>query len=175
MKRREFVKSAALSAAALGAGNVAKGAVGRAAASATAPEAIKAVLLHLGHNMWCDWFPEGMDLSKFEKGLPDTTLRCKDDLWRKVTDHAAAKGMNMVVIDLGRSVVTQPPWACHHRVMERGKLRARLNQLRGMGLEPIPAELLHHAQWVAEVLSPHAFRPPTQGVRGRAARCRQDL
>jgi hypothetical protein len=95
MKRREFVKSAALSAAALGAGNVAKGAVGRAAASATAPEAIKAVLLHLGHNMWCDWFPEGMDLSKFEKGLPDTTLRCKDDLWRKVTDHAAAKGMNM--------------------------------------------------------------------------------
>ena len=105
MKRREFVKSAALSAAALGAGNVAKGAVGRAAASATAPEAIKAVLLHLGHNMWCDWFPEGMDLSKFEKGLPDTTLRCKDDLWRKVTDHAAAKGMNMVVIDLGEGVV----------------------------------------------------------------------
>ena len=27
-----------------------------------APGEIKAVLLHLGHNMWCDWFPEGFDL-----------------------------------------------------------------------------------------------------------------
>ena len=139
MKRREFVKSAALSAAALGAGNVAKGAVGRAAASATAPEAIKAVLLHLGHNMWCDWFPEGMDLSKFEKGLPDTTLRCKDDLWRKVTDHAAAKGMNMIVIDLGEGAV----YPSHPELAITGswsveKLRAELNRLRGMGLEPIP-------------------------------------
>ena len=26
---------------------------------------VKAVLLHLGHNMWCDWFPPDMDLSKF--------------------------------------------------------------------------------------------------------------
>ena len=24
---------------------------------------IKALLLHHGHNMWCDWFPEDMDLA----------------------------------------------------------------------------------------------------------------
>ena len=79
MNRREFVKSAALSAAAVGVGGVAAGA-GQAFATATGPEAIRAVLLHLGHNMWCDWFPPDIDLSKFSTGLPDTTLRCKDDL-----------------------------------------------------------------------------------------------
>ncbi len=89
MNRREFVKAATLSAAAVGLGGVARGA-GQAFVPATGPEAIKGVLLHLGHNMWCDWFPPGIDLSKFEMGLPDTTLRCKDELWRKVTDHAAA-------------------------------------------------------------------------------------
>ena len=62
-------------------------------------DAIKALLLHLGHNMWCDWFPEDMDLAALSAryagqdgfSLPDTELRSKTDLWRKVTDHAAAK------------------------------------------------------------------------------------
>ena len=131
MNRREFVKSAALSAAAVGLGGVVVRA-GQAFAPATAPEAIKAVLLHLGNNMWCDWFPPDIDLSKFEKGLPDTTLRCKGDLWRKVTDHAAAKELNMVVIDLGEGVV----YPSHPELAIAGswsvnKLRAELDRLRG--------------------------------------------
>ena len=64
MNRREFVKSAALSAASVGLSCGARGAV-QAFVPATGPEAIKAVLLHLGHNMWCDWFPPDTDLSKF--------------------------------------------------------------------------------------------------------------
>ena len=48
---------------------------------------IKALLLHLGHNMWCDWFPPDIDTKGMEK-LPDTVLRNKDDLWRKTTDYA---------------------------------------------------------------------------------------
>ena len=71
MNRREFVKSAALSAATFGLGGVARGAA-PASAPARGPEAIRAVLLHLGHNMWCDWFPPDIDLSKFSTGLPDT-------------------------------------------------------------------------------------------------------
>jgi hypothetical protein len=53
MNRREFVKSAELAAAAVGFGGGARGA-GQSFASATTPEAIKAVLLHLGRNMWCE-------------------------------------------------------------------------------------------------------------------------
>ena len=75
----------------------------------TAPGEIKAFLLHLGHNMWCDWFPPDVDLNIVKAALPpngstpfpDTELRNNDDLWRKATDYIAAKGMNMIVVDLG--------------------------------------------------------------------------
>ena len=95
MDRREFITAGAMAAAGLG----------MRTAWAADPKEIKAVLLHLGFNMWCDWFPEGTDLSKHPKAVPDKVLRNRDDLWRKATDHAAAKGMNMIVIDLGEGVV----------------------------------------------------------------------
>ena len=55
-----------------------------------APGEIKALLLHLGHNMWCDWIPDDMDAAAVTAGYEtgrspalDTALRSKDDLWRK--------------------------------------------------------------------------------------------
>ena len=103
--RREFLKVSAMSATA--------GLVGCASSKAIPPWTgtgqIRAFLLHLGHNMWCDWYPEDFDFAMLDEKrrgrLPDVELRSKDPLWRKVTDHAAAKGVNMIVIDLGEGLV----------------------------------------------------------------------
>ena len=100
---------------------------------------VRAVLVHLGHNMWCDWFPADVDTSRIEKGLPDAKLATRDDLWRKAIDHSAAKGMNMVVVDLGEGVV----YPSHPELAIEGswspeKLKAELARMRALGLEVIP-------------------------------------
>ena len=67
---------------------------------------IRALLLHLGHNMWCDWFPADVDPAACPNApKPDTKLRNRDDLWRKATDYAVSKGVNMIVIDVGEGLV----------------------------------------------------------------------
>ena len=112
-----------------------------------ATDEIKALLLHLGHNMWCDWFPDYIDmdaLSARYKGdtgfqLPDTQLRSNDELWRKVTDHAAAKGLNMIVVDLGEALV----YPSHPELAIKGswspdKMRDEIRRLNALGLEVIP-------------------------------------
>ena len=136
--RRDFVASAALVAAGI--------ASKTSLAGFTAPGEIKALLLHLGHNMWCDWFPEGFDLKAAMAGipegrtpLPDTQLRSRDDLWRKATGHAAAKGLNMIVIDIGEGLV----YPSHPELAIKGswtpeKLRAEIARLNALGLEVIP-------------------------------------
>ena len=104
--RREFIASASLAAS---------GCVFARTPLAhfVAPGEIKAFLLHLGHNMWCDWVPPDVDLNVVKDALPpngstplpDTELRNKGDLWRTATDYIAARGMNMIVVDLGEGLV----------------------------------------------------------------------
>ena len=132
--RRDFIASAAMAAA----GCAAKTSL----ASFAAPGEIRAFLLHLGHNMWCDWFPEDVDLKAAVAGmpagrtpLPDAVLRSKDELWRQVTDHIAAKGMNMIVIDLGEGLV----YPSHPELAIKGswtpeKLRAEIARLNKLGI-----------------------------------------
>ena len=36
---------------------------------------IRAMLLHLGHNMWCDWIPSDVDPGKCKAPKPDCDLR----------------------------------------------------------------------------------------------------
>ena len=137
--RREFLKVSAMSATA--------GLVGCASSKAIPPWTgtgqIRAFLLHLGHNMWCDWYPEGFDFAMLDEKrrgrLPDVELRSKDPLWRRVTDYAAAKGVNMIVIDLGEGLV----YPSHPELAIKGswspdKMRDEIVRLRGMGIEAIP-------------------------------------
>ena len=137
--RREFLKISAMSATA--------GLVGCASSKAIPPWTgagqIRAFLLHLGHNMWCDWYPEGFDFAMLDEKrrgrLPDVKLRSKDPLWRRVTDYAAAKGVNMIVIDLGEGLV----YPSHPELAIKGswspdKMRDEIVRLRGMGIEAIP-------------------------------------
>ena len=72
---------------------------------------IRALYIRLGNNMWCDWPVQtmGSDLQEAVKLLPenkrpDLRLTTVDSLWRKVTDYAAANGVNMLVVDLGEGL-----------------------------------------------------------------------
>ncbi len=122
-------------------------ATGARPAPFTASGEIKALLLHLGHNMWCDWFPEDLDMRELiascadqrELSLPDAELRSKDALWRRVTDHAAAKGLNMLVVDLGEGLA----YPSHPELAIKGswspdKMRAEIARLNALGLEVVP-------------------------------------
>ncbi len=139
ISRRTFLGSAAAMAAA---GCATSGKL----AGYTAPGEIKAVLFHLGHNMWCDWIPPGMDLAACSvtarpgrTPLPDTKLRSNDKLLGAACDHAAKKGMNMVVLDLGEGLV----YPSHPELAIEGswspdKMRDEIRRLNAMGLEVIP-------------------------------------
>ena len=137
--RREFVGMASMSALA----GIVGCASDRAVAAWRGQGSVKALLLHLGHNMWCDWYPADFDFSrldeKWQKRLPDTELRSKEPLWRKVTDHAAAKGVNMIVIDLGEGVV----YPSHPELAIKGswspdKMQGEIKRLNALGIEVIP-------------------------------------
>ena len=135
--RREFVELSAMSAAA--------GLVGcqsdKAAGSWGGSGEIKAFLLHLGHNMWCEWLPdELLETAKIEPQFKaDVKLRCKEEIWRRITGHMAARKLNMVVIDVGEAVV----YPSHPELAIEGswspdKMRDEVARLRGMGIEAIP-------------------------------------
>ena len=137
MNRREFIGGGVALAAMAGC----KGIGGAAAARGPIAKEgdIRSVLLHLGHNMWCDWYPDGFDTSAIEKGLPDTKLRCRDDLWRIAADHVAAKGMNQIVIDVGEGLVfPRHPELAIEGSWSAEKLAAEVGRLHGLGLEVIP-------------------------------------
>lgn len=68
---------------------------------------MKSVLLHLGHNLWCDWYPEGMQPAETvpSVGIPDGKLRCRRELFIECCDYAAEKGVDTIVVDCAEGVV----------------------------------------------------------------------
>ena len=134
--RRDFLKMSALCAGAAFSGCVS----GVAASGPLAKDGdYRALLLHLGNNMWCDWYPADADLSAIKDGLPDKKLRCRDDIWRQAVDYAAAKGMNMVVVDVGEGLAypSRPELAIEGS-WSAAKLASEVARLRSQGLEVVP-------------------------------------
>ena len=137
LNRRDFLGMTALAAGAAVTGCVTNGTCARG------PQAKdgdwRSVLLHLGHNMWCDWYPEGFDTSAITKGLPDTKLRCTDEIWRAQTDYAAKMGMNQIVIDVGEGIVyPRRPELAIEGSWSAEKMAAEVARLHALGLEVIP-------------------------------------
>ena len=99
-----------------------------------------AMLLHLGHNMWCDYLPEDMDNDALlGRDRPDTVLRNKDELWNKAVAHMAERKIDMLVIDVAEGLV----YPSHPELAIKGswtpeKLNAEVRRLRSMGIEAIP-------------------------------------
>lgn len=136
MNRRDFIRTAVLSAAALP----------MAGAFASRPDEIRAFLLHLGHNMWTDYLPDDMGNTVGPKnelivkdGILDTRLRQRDDLWLKATEHLARRGLNMLVLDLGEGLL----FPSHPELAIEGswtpdRMRSEITRLKAMGVELIP-------------------------------------
>ena len=97
-------------------------------------------LLHLGTNMWWD---EPQD---HENPIDRNWTSCALDyldfdekLWREVTAKMAESGMNMLVIDIGDALA----FPSHPELAIKGswpsaKLKAEVERLKSIGLEPIP-------------------------------------
>ena len=101
---------------------------------------ISAMLLHLGHNLWCDYLPEDMDNDMIlGKDKPDTVLRNKDEFWNRAIARMAERKLNMLVIDIAEGLV----YPSHPELAIKGswspeKLNAEVRRLRSLGIEAIP-------------------------------------
>ncbi len=131
MTRREFVTTAACAAAASAFG------APLSKSPAKAGGEIRSLLLHLGRNMW-GWTPPPTLTIKDYKPLA-TMLECREDLWRAATAHAAKRGLNMIVIDLGEAL----QYPSHPELAVKGawspdKMKDEIARLKSMGLEAIP-------------------------------------
>lgn len=134
MNRREFIKVSTCAAA-----GMAVAANNAVIPPWTKKDPIHAVLLHLGHNMWCEWLPDELMDTLGDGAKPDRKLRMKEELWRRVTDSMAEKKLNMLVIDIGEGLV----FPSHPELAIEGswtpdKLRDEILRLRAQGIEAIP-------------------------------------
>lgn len=102
---------------------------------------IWANLIHLSYNMWVDRpAEEAYDLEGYMKiicGSPK--LRFDKSLWDDLLPKMAENGVNMLMIDLGDGV----QYASHPEIAVEGawsvdELKAELEKLRKLGIEPIP-------------------------------------
>ena len=119
-------------------------------AFAKSPDEIRAVLLHMGMNMWGEWRAEG-EPKIAGKRYTNDAIHFSEDIWNRTIDHAKQAGLNMVVMDLGEFV----KYPSHPELAVKGswsaeRMQAEVKRLKQMGLEPIPKmnfSATHH-QWL---------------------------
>jgi len=138
MQRREFITSS-VAALVLGSGCVSSRRTAGSRPVPVGPDGIRSVLVHLGGNMWCDWYPDDIDRAKVGRSAPHLKMRTQEGPWRQVVDHAADRGLNQIVIDVGEGLV----YPSHPELAVEGswsaeKLAAEVDRLRDRGMEIIP-------------------------------------
>jgi len=101
-------------------------------------ELTKAVLLHLGMNMWHPSYAQ---------------LQTTDAFWRQTVDALVKAGMNMLLVDVGEGVVLPS----HPELSVRGswsaeKMRAEIARIRKLGVEVVPKLNFSatHDAWLGE-------------------------
>ena len=107
--------------------------------AATAGTMIWGLMLQLGHNMWAEAPLWGEPSEETRDKYAAPRNRTDEKLWYEVTEYAAKKGVNMVVIDLGEGMV----YPSHPELAVEGswsveRMKKELARLRSLGLEPIP-------------------------------------
>lgn len=132
--RRDFIGTASFAAAACAAGCATRG----AAPGLRAAGDMRAVLLHLGHNMWKD--------SQTEMGLSEPH-------WDKAVRHMAACGLNTLVVDVGEGM----RFESHPELAIRGswaadKVRDFVRSANALGIEVVPKLNFSacHDAWLGE-------------------------
>ena len=136
--RKEFLAGAAAFAA--------------APAFAKKPDEIRAVLLHMGMNMWGEWAAPGEPRIEGKRYTHDE-IYFSESIWNRTIDHANKRSFNMVVMDLGEFV----KYPSHPELAVKGswsaeRMHAEVKRLKKMGIEPIPKmnfSATHH-MWLKE-------------------------
>ena len=102
---------------------------------------IKAMLLHLGSNMWNEWLPEEVNRDEFlqAKRIPARKLQLNEDNWRKATDRMARQGIDTLLIDLGDAVT----FPSHPELAIGGswspdRMKAEIARLKSQGITAYP-------------------------------------
>ena len=82
------------------------------------------LMLQLGHNMWSERCPSN---------------RTDYAVWKEVTEYAAKKGVNTILIDCGEGMVyPSHPELAVEGSWDPARMKTELDRLRGLGLTPIP-------------------------------------
>ena len=113
----------------------------------------KAILLHLGNNMWGKKGCTNASLKHFADFGYSDTLKCDKETWVKVTNYAAERGLDTVVIDLGEGyVLDSHPELAVNGSWTKAELKAELDRLRSIGLTPIPKYNFSngHSAWLKD-------------------------
>ena len=125
------------------------------------PEEIRAVLLHMGMNMWGEWAAPGEPRIEGKRYVRDE-IHFSEDVWKRTIDHAKKRKYNMVVMDIGEFL----QYPSHPELAVKGswsadKMRDEVRRLRKMGLEPIPKMNFSatHGQWLKEYSRMLSTRP----------------
>lgn len=113
---------------------------------------IRAVLLHMGMNMWGDWLAPG-EPKVAGKHYTRDEIYFSEEIWNRTVSHAKKRNFNMVVMDLGEFL----SYPSHPELAVKGswsadRMRAEVRRLRSMGLEPIPKLNFSasHDQWLKQ-------------------------
>jgi hypothetical protein len=97
---------------------------------------IWANLLHLSTNIWFDAPQQGYPYNDMHR---HAALRLEHGMWRDLLRRTTDAGLNMVVLDLADGVLYDShPEIAVENAWTREQLRAELEFMRGLGLEPIP-------------------------------------
>ena len=109
-----------------------------APAPAKSPAEIRAVLLHMGMNMWGEWRAPDEPVAEGRRYTRDEIHFC-EKIWDRTIEHAKSRGFNMVVMDLGEFLA----YPSHPELAVKGswsadRMRAEVKRLKSIGLEPIP-------------------------------------
>ena len=106
---------------------------------AAATTMVWGLMLQLGHNMWAEEPLWGEPSEETRDRYAAPRNRTDEKLWYEVTEYAAKKGVNMILIDLGEGMA----YPSHPELAVEGswspeKMKKELARLRSLGLEPIP-------------------------------------
>lgn len=100
---------------------------------------MKAALLHVSYNMWCDHPATESMVTETRDMHVQPVLRCDPELWRECLRTMADAGLNTVLLDLGDAIAYRShPEIAVSNAWTPAHLRDELARCRDLGLEPLP-------------------------------------
>ncbi len=127
-------------------------------------------LMHLGSNMWSDWYADGkypsslqeeqqmyrdgtLKRPKGQMGIHRNYMSADMNVWRRQIEMLRDEGLNTVWIDVGEAYA----YPSHPELWVKGafdfdSMRAELDFIRSLGMEPVPKLNFStgHDQWLRE-------------------------